>query len=188
MFVIIPVVKQLGCFSQDMTEILKQLNAYLRSKSGDHLPYYEMLARFIKRVDSEKLDERDLLIRALSALEQVESRQRFTGLEIATRNRKELSRYLEGAINQAVAERDALALVKLQRLQKLLDNPPDSTRTLDQETVDLALEVWSIKEQHPNWSLKDIAVKYYKDISYYEVIKKATQRVRKARKASKSVP
>jgi hypothetical protein len=171
-----------------MTEILKQLNAYLRSKSGDHLPLYEMLARFIKRVDSEKIDERDLLIKALSALEQVESRQRFAGLEIATRNRRELSKYFEGAINQAIAERDAVLLVKLQRFQQLLDNPPEATRTLDQETVDLALEVWSVQKEHPNWSLKDIAVKHFGDISEYERIKKATQRVRNERKKSKSVP
>jgi hypothetical protein len=109
-------------------------------------------------------------------------------LEIATRNRRELGKHFESAINQAIAERDALSLVKLQRLQKLLDNPPDSTRTIEQETVDLALEVWSIKDKHPNWSLKDIAVKHFGDISYHELIKKATQRVRKAQKESKSVP
>ena len=171
-----------------MTEILKQLSAYLRSKSGNHLPYYEMLARFIKRVDSEKIDERDLLIKALSALERVESKERFAGLEIATRNRKELNKYFEGAINQAVAERDALLLTRLQKLQKLLDNPPDSTRTLDQETIDLALKVWSIQKEHPNWSLKDIVVKHFGGIDEYERIKKATQRVRKERKKSKSVP
>ncbi|HRQ32039.1 MAG TPA: hypothetical protein PLM89_02920 [Anaerolineales bacterium] len=171
-----------------MTKILNQLKAYLQSKSGDHLPYSEMLKRFIKRVDSQKIDERDLLMKALSALEQVESKQLYRGLEIATRNRKELNRHFEGAINQAIAERDALSLVKLQRLQKLLDSPPDSTRTLDQETVDLALDVWDIKEKHPNWSLKDIAVKHFGDISYHELIKKATQRVRKAQRKSKSVP
>jgi hypothetical protein len=147
-----------------------------------------MLARFIKRVDSEKVDERDLLLKALSALEQVESRQRYAGLEIATRNRKELNKYFENAINQAIDERDALSILKLQRLQKLLDNPPDSTRTLDQETVDLALEVWSVQKEHPNWSLKDIAVKHFGDINEYERIKKATQRVRNERKKSKSVP
>ena len=171
-----------------MTEILKQLKAYLQNKSGDHLPYYEMLNRFIKRVDTGKIDERDMLIKALSALELVESRQMYAGLEIATRNRKELSKYFEGAINQAVAERDALVIVKLQRLQRLLDNPPNTTRTLDQETVDLALEVWNVQKEHPSWSLKDIAVKHFGDINEYERIKKATQRVRKERKKSKSVP
>ena len=164
------------------------MNAYLRSKSGNHLPHYEMLARFIKRVNSEKIDERDLLIKALSALERVESKERFAGLEIATRNRKELSKYFEGAINQAVAERDALLLVRLQRLQKLLDNPPNSTRTLDQETIDLVLKVWSVQEKYPNWSLKDIVVKHFGGINEYERIKKAIQRVRKEREKSKSVP
>jgi hypothetical protein len=171
-----------------MTEILKQLKAYLQNKSGDHLPYNELLNRFIKRVDTEKIDERDLLIKALSALEQVESRQLYAGLEIATRNRNELNKYFEKAINQAVAERDALLLVKLQGLQKLLDNPPDSTRTIDQETIDLALEVWNVKKEHPSWTLKDIAVKHFGDINEYERIRKATQRVRKAQKESKSVP
>jgi hypothetical protein len=171
-----------------MTEILKQLNTYLQNKSGDHLPYYEMLARFIKRVDSEKVDERDLLIKALSALEQIESGQRFAELENATRSRKGLHRHYEGAIKQAVAERDALLLVKLQKLQKLLDNPPASTRTLHQETIDLAVEVWRVQKEHPAWSLKDVAVKHFDNINEYERIKKATQRVRNEVKKSKSVP
>lgn len=171
-----------------MAEILKQLMSYLKNKSGNYQPYYEMLKRHILRVETEKIDERDLLINALSALEHLESRKRFSGLEIATRNRKELNKYFENAIKQAVAERDALLLVELQRLQALLDSPPDTTRTLDQDTIDLALEAWSIQKKHPGWSLKDVAVKHFGDINEYERIKKATQRVRTVQKKSKSVP
>ncbi len=171
-----------------MTEILKQLKAYLQTKSRDQLPYHEMLSRLIKKVETGNVDERDLIIRALSVAERVELRQMYDALEIATRNRKDLKEYFDESKSQAIAQRDALILRKLERLQKTLDNPPDKTRTLDQETVDLALEVWSVQMDHPSWSLKDIAVKHFHDINEYERIKKATQRVRKVINKSKSVP
>ena len=171
-----------------MTDILKQLNAYLRSKGGDHLPYYEMLDRLVNRVETEKIDERDLIIKALSVLEQTESRQMFSALEIATRNRKPLNEYFHEAMRQAMAQRDALQLIRLKQLKDILDNPPITTRTIDQKTIDLALEVWKVQQEHPNWTLKEVAVKHFGDISEYELIRKATQRVRKASKKSKSVP
>jgi hypothetical protein len=171
-----------------MAEILKQLKAYLRTKSGDHLPYHEMLSRLIKKVETENVDERDLIIHSLSVAERIELRQRYDALEIATRNRRDLQEYFDEAKSQAIAQRDALVLRKLERLQKTLDNPPDKTRTLDQETIDLALEVWGVQMDHPSWSLKDIAVKHFGDINEYERMKKATQRVRKVIKKSKSVP
>ena len=171
-----------------MTEILKQLKAYLRNKSGDHLPYHEMLDRLIKKVETENIDERDLIIRSLSVAEQTDLRQLYNALEIATRNRKELQAYFDEAKNQAIAQRDALVLRKLERLQKILDNPPDKTRTLDQETVDLVLKVWSVQLEHPSLSVKDIVVKYFGGIGEYDRIKKAIQRVKKARKKTKSVP
>ena len=171
-----------------MTEILKQLKAFLRNKPGDHLPYHEMLNRLIKRVEIEKIDERDLIIRALSISEETELQQLYNGLEIATRNRKNLQKYFDEAKRQAIGQRDAYMLVQLERLQETLNNPPDSTRTTDQATIDLALEVWNVQKKHPRWSLKDIAVKHFGDINEYERIKKATQRVRNEMKKSKSVP
>jgi hypothetical protein len=115
-------------------------------------------------------------------------RQLYNALEIATRNRKELQEYFDEAKNQAIAQRDALVLRKLERLQKILDNPPDKTRTLDQETVNLALKVWSVQLEHPSLSVKDIVVKYFGGIGEYDRLKKAIQRVKKARKKTKSVP
>jgi hypothetical protein len=147
-----------------------------------------MLSRLIKKVETENIDERDLIIEALSVAERIKLRQLYDALEIATRNRRDLQGYFNEARNQATAQRDALMLEKFKRLQETLNNPPDKTRTLDQETVDLALKVWNVQKQHPSWSLKDIAVKHYGDINEYERIKKATQRVRKVLKKSKSVP
>lgn len=171
-----------------MAEILKQLKEYLRTKSGDHLPYHDMLSRLLKKVETENFDERDLIIRALSIAERIELSQLYDALEIATRNRRELNGYFYEARSQAIAQRDALMLEKFKRLQKILDNPPEKTRTLDQETVDLALKVWTLQKEHPSWSLKDIAVKHFGDINEYERIKKATQRVKNEMKKPKSVP
>jgi hypothetical protein len=171
-----------------MAEILKQLKAYLLSKRGDHLPYHEMLNHLIKRVETENIDERDVIIDALAVSEANKLRQLYNSLEIATRNRKDLKKYFDEAIYEAAAQRDALMLVRLQRLQKTLDNPPDKTRTIDQATIDLALEVWQVQEKHPNWSIKDVAVKHFHNISEYELIKKALQRVRRAIQKEKTVP
>jgi hypothetical protein len=139
-------------------------------------------------VETEKIDEQDLILHALLMSERIKLRQLYNSLEIATSSRRELNKYFDEAINEATAQRDALILSKLQRLQKTLDNPPNITRTLDQATVDLVLEVWTLHERFPDLTLKDIVIKHFGGISEYDRIRKAVQRVRKARKKAKSVP
>jgi hypothetical protein len=92
------------------------------------LPTREMLKRIDQRIASGE-NESALIIKALHALEHLEGRQILDALELATRNRRELSKHFEAAIRQAADERDALRIEDLLELKDLIDNPPDTVTT-----------------------------------------------------------
>lgn len=152
--------------------------------NANDLPAREMLKRMSKRIASGE-DEGALIVKALHALERLEGQQLLDALDLGTRNRRKLERYFDGAISQAADERDALRIEDLMDLKNLLLNPPDTTRTIDQSTVDLALEAYKLKRKHPYWSYVRIATEMTGNPSDGERIKKAVQR---ARRAVKSVP
>ena len=126
-----------------MNSILSDLKQYVRRKYTDSLPLDEMLDRMTARVKAKGIDEHDLILQSLTTLEQVETDQLTSALEIATRDRRKLTEYFNDAIDKAVAKRDALEIVRLQRLKKLIEEPPEqrTTRKMDNETVELAIEV-----------------------------------------------
>ncbi len=120
------------------------------------LPTREMLKRMDQRIASGE-DESALIVKALHALERLEGRQLFDALELATRNRRELKRYFEAAIQQAAGERDALRIDDLLELKDLIDNPPDTGKTIEQETIDLALGYWAAKKSNPRLTYRQYA-------------------------------
>jgi hypothetical protein len=124
--------------------------------NANDLPTREMLKRMDQRIASGE-DESTLIIKALRALEHLEGRQLLDALELGTRNRRELKRYFEAAINQAAGERDALRIEDLQELQELILNPPDTSKTIEQETIDLALGYWAAKRVTPTLTYKKYA-------------------------------
>jgi hypothetical protein len=168
-------------------DILRELLVYTQDKhrrGHDQFPVLGMLRRMIKRVGSGKTTEAELLIRALIALEQKESHQKYEALELAVRDKRELSKFFKEAIEQAIAERDAMALIKLRRLQSLLDTPPSTTRTISVETVNEAVKVLEIKDEHPEWTYEKISTELYGDPSHAERLRKSVQRMRKAKRRS----
>lgn len=163
-------------------------------KNERDLPTREMLKRMNQRIVKGE-DEGVLIINALHALEHVEGRQRFDALELETRNRRELKHYFDAVIKQAGEERDALRIEDLIELREVLLNPPETTHTRWQETVDQVIKAMMIKKQHPYWTYERIVTEMnlqaadtsgkQKKMYTVAMIKKAVQRVKKA---AKSVP
>lgn len=162
-----------------MLSILNRLKEYLEETKPKSLPSIEMIDRMIERVETEGINEQDLLIEALKMFEKFEGEMQYNALEYQTRDRRKLKQYLAAPLQKARAKRDPREIGELLRLQRLLDEPPETTRRMNQETIDLALEVLKIKEEHPNWSYKNIALRHFGDIGEEDRIKKAVQRLRR---------
>lgn len=168
-----------------MTTILRDLKQYVRNKFHGALPPVEMLERMMERVEEKGIDERELIFTALRTLEQVESDQQHSELEIATRDRRRLIKYFDGALELAVAKRDALEIVRLKRLKKLINEPPSTTRKIDSTTIDSLLKVYVAMHENPRFNFKEAVIHVYGDTSEYERLKKANQRHMKRLKEEK---
>lgn len=120
------------------------------------LPTREMLKRMNQRITSGE-DESVLIIKALHALEHLEGRQLLDALELATRNRRKLSKYFDAAISRASDERNALRIDDLLELKNLIDDPPNTGKTLLQTTMDTALDYLASKKKNPRLTYRQHA-------------------------------
>lgn len=168
-----------------MTQILLDLKEFIKREKRYDIPDMELIDRMINRVEEENVDERMLIIEALEIYERVKAGQKIEALELATRNRRELLNYYYPLMNDALHRRNSRDILRLREVKKLLCKPMDTTRKMDTATIDLAQEVKAVLQAHPDWNMKDVAVKHFGDIGEYGRIRKAMSRYNKMQKREK---
>jgi len=187
-----------------MVRLLQELHEWARKQ--DEQVFVNLLDRFMEKINKGEIIENDLpilnlyqtitrsvskknetnrlFLHFLLLLDNYESRKIAQALHFEVLRRHELLSRMKAEKIESIRRNDAVGFLQIDRDIELLNQAPEATRQIDQETVDLAIKALRLKEKH-RWSYLRVSSELFGDPSRADQIKKAVQRAREAGKLAK---